>query len=79
MQQAKNMEHLITKEKLEVFIHQVLKYRDTVHIRDYSSLPNGKYINLSLSTALGEIVEKQRFYEWIDKSRIEKIEEFLKK
>jgi hypothetical protein len=71
------MEHLITKERLEVFIHQVLKYRETVHIRDFSSLPNGKYINLSLTSALGEIVEKSRFYEWITQSRTELIQHFL--
>jgi hypothetical protein len=66
---------MITLEKLTEFTHENLRYKHMIKVVYYKMLNN--WIDLQFDNGKGEIVSAERFYNWINEKRIEKINQIL--
>jgi hypothetical protein len=62
---------MITLEKLTEFAYEELRYKYSIKVISYKILNN--WIDLKFDSAKGEVVSVDRFYNWINEKREEKI------
>ena len=67
---------MITLEKLDEFTHDGLRYKPTIKVISYKIFNN--WIDLSFDTGKGEVVSADRFYNWLNERREEKLSKLLK-
>lgn len=68
---------MINKENLELFVSEELKYKESVKVKHWSLINNR--LHIVFNSGFGEIVRINRFNEWFEKKRDEKINEILNK
>jgi hypothetical protein len=66
---------MMTLEKLTEFTHVNLRYKPTIKVVYYKMINN--WIDLQFDNGKGEVVSFDRFYNWINEKRIEKINQIL--
>jgi hypothetical protein len=66
---------MITLEKLTEFTQEDLRYKSSIKVISYKIL--NKWIDLQFHNGKGEVVSAERFYNWINEKRIEKINQIL--
>jgi hypothetical protein len=66
---------MITLEKLTEFTQEDLRYKSSIKVISYKILNN--WIDLQFHNGKGEVVSAERFYNWINEKRIEKINQIL--
>jgi hypothetical protein len=66
---------MITLERLTQFTHDDLSYKPIIKVVYYKMLND--WIDLQFDNGKGEVVSAERFYNWINKKRIEKINQIL--
>lgn len=71
----KSITNMITLEKLTEFTHENLRYKPMIKVVYYKMLNN--WIDLQFDNGKGEVVSAERFYNWINEKRIEKINQIL--
>ena len=62
---------MITLEKLTEFTYEELRYKYSIKVISYKILNN--WIDLKFDSGKGEVVSVDRFYNWINEKREEKI------
>lgn len=67
---------MISLEKLTEFTHEDLRYKPTIKVISYKIFNN--WIDLSFDTGKGEVVSADRFYNWLNENREEKLSKLLK-
>lgn len=66
---------MITLEKLTEFTKEDLRYKSTIKVISYKIV--GNWIELQFQDVMGEVVKLERFYNWINEKREEKISQLL--
>ena len=66
---------MITLEKLTDFTQEDLRYKSSVKVISYKII--GNWIDLQFDSGKGEIVSIDRFYNWINEKRVNKIDQIL--
>lgn len=73
---------MITLEKLTEFTQEDLRYKSSIKVISYKILPGGynnrNWIDLHFDSGKGEVVSADRFYDWINDKREEKLSQLLK-
>ena len=67
---------MITLEKLDEFTHEDLRYKSEIKVVSYKII--GNWIDLSFDTGKGEVVSADRFYNWLNERREEKLSKLFK-
>jgi hypothetical protein len=70
-----NNNEMITLEKLTQFIHEKLGYKPTTKVTYYEVI--GDWIQLQFDNVMGEVVKLERYYNWLQSVREEKINQIL--
>lgn len=72
---------MITLEKLTEFTQEDLRYKSSIKVISYKILPGGynnrNWIDLQFDNGKGEVLSADRFYDWINEKREEKISQLL--
>ena len=66
---------MINLKLLTEFTHVNLRYKPTIKVVYYKMLNN--WIDLQFDNGKGEVVSAERFYNWVNEKRIEKINQIL--
>lgn len=66
---------MINKENLTDYIHQKMNYKKEVEVTSFKVF--NSVISVNLNKALGEIINKQKFLNWLHQNRNQKIEEII--
>lgn len=66
---------MITLEKLTEFTQEDLRYKSSIKVISYKIV--GNWIDLQFDNFKGEVVSADRFYNWINEKREEKISQLL--
>ena len=66
---------MITSELLTKFIHEDLRYKSDIKVLSYKI--NVNWIELQFDNVMGEVVKLERYYNWLDEKREEKINQIL--
>lgn len=66
---------MITLEKLTEFTHENLGYKPKAKVNSYQIV--GDWIQLNFDDNIGEVVSIDRFHNWINEKRDEKINQIL--
>ena len=66
---------MITLELLTEFTHEYLRYKS--HIKVVSYKINVNWIELRFQDVIGEVVKLERYYNWLQSRREEKINQIL--
>jgi hypothetical protein len=66
---------MINKENLTDYIHKKMYYKKEVEVTSFKVYNN--VISVNLNKALGEIINKQKFLNWLHQNRNQKIEEII--
>lgn len=66
---------MITSELLTKFIHEDLRYKSDIKVLSYKI--NVNWIELQFDNVMGEVVKLERYYNWLDEKREEKINKIL--
>ena len=66
---------MITLELLTKFTHQDLRYKSDINVVSYKI--NVNWIELQFQDVMGEVVKLERYYNWIQSVREEKINQIL--
>ena len=66
---------MITLEKLTEFTQEDLRYKSSIKVISYKIVSN--WIDLQFDNGKGEVVSADRFYDWINEKREEKINQIL--
>lgn len=66
---------MITSEKLTEFTQEELRYKSSIKVIFYRII--GNWIDLQFDNGKGEVVSVDRFNNWINKKREEKISQLL--
>jgi hypothetical protein len=67
---------MITLERLTIFSHENLGYKNDVKVIYYDI--SGNWISLNFDSVMGEVVSSDRFYNWLNENREEKLSKLLK-
>jgi|Laugresbdmm110sd_1035091.scaffolds.fasta_scaffold399646_1 hypothetical protein len=67
---------MITLELLTKFTHQDLRYKSDIKVVSYKI--NVNWIELQFQDVMGEVVKLERYYNWLNEKREEKISKLLK-
>jgi hypothetical protein len=67
---------MISLEKLTKFTHEILRYKTYIKVVSYKMLNN--WIDLQFDNGVGEVVSAERFYNWINEKRDEKLSKIIK-
>jgi hypothetical protein len=67
---------MITLERLTIFSHENLGYKNNVKVISYDI--TGNWISLNFDSVMGEVVSDERFYNWMNENREEKLSKILK-
>lgn len=62
---------MITLEKLTEFTQEDLRYKSSIKVISYKII--GNWMDLQFDSGKGEVVSVDRFYNWINEKREEKI------
>lgn len=62
-------------ENLIQFIHEDLRYKSDIKVVYYKI--NGNWIELQFDNVMGEVVKLERYYNWLQSAREEKINQIL--
>lgn len=65
----------MTLEKLTKFTQEDLRYKSSIKVISYKII--GNWIDLQFDSAKGEVVNVDRFYNWMSEKREEKISQLL--
>jgi hypothetical protein len=66
---------MITLELLNKFTHQDLRYKSDVKVVSYKI--NVNWIELQFQDVMGEVVKLEKYYNWLQSVREEKINQIL--
>ena len=66
---------MITLEKLTEFTQEDLRYKSSIKVISYKII--GNWIDLQFDSGKGEVVSVDRFNNWVNEKRIEKINQIL--
>ena len=66
---------MITLEKLTEFTQEDLRYKSSIKVISYKII--GNWIDLQFDNGKGEVVSVDRFNNWVNEKRIEKINQIL--
>jgi hypothetical protein len=66
---------VITLEKLTEFTQEDLRYKSSIKVISYKIV--GNWIDLQFDNFKGEVVNVDRFYNWMSEKREEKINQIL--
>ena len=66
---------MITLEKLTDFTQEDLRYKSSIKVISYKII--GNWIDLQFDSGKGEVVSVDRFNNWVNEKRIEKINQIL--
>ncbi len=66
---------MITLEKLTEFTQEDLRYKSSIKVISYKIV--GNWIDLQFDNFKGEVVNVDRFYNWMSEKREEKINQIL--
>ncbi len=66
---------MINKENLTDYIHQKMNYKKEVEVTSFKVF--NSVISVNLNKALCEIIYKQKFLNWLQQNRNQKIEEII--
>jgi len=66
---------MITLELLTEFTHEDLRYKSDIKVISYKI--NVNWIELQFQDVMGEVVKLERYYNWIQSRREEKINQIL--
>lgn len=66
---------MITLEKLTRFIHEDLRYKSDIKVVYYKV--NVNWIEIKFDNVMGEVVKLERYYNWLQSVREEKINKIL--
>lgn len=66
---------MMTLEKLTEFTQEDLRYKSSIKVISYKIF--GNWIDLQFDNGEGEVVSADRFYNWINGKRQEKISQLL--
>lgn len=61
----------MTLEKLTEFTQEDLRYKSSIKVISYKII--GNWIDLKFDNSMGEVVSIDRFYNWVNKKREEKL------
>ena len=67
---------MISLESLNNFIHEDLRYKSDIKVVSYKI--NVNWIELQFQEVMGEVVKLERYYNWLNEKREEKISKLLK-
>jgi hypothetical protein len=67
---------MISLELLNDFIHEDLRYKSDIKVVYYKI--NVNWIELQFQDVMGEVVKLERYYNWLNEKREEKISKLLK-
>lgn len=67
---------MINLEKLTEFTKEELRYKSSIRVISYKII--GNWIDLQFDNLKGEVVNVDRFYNWMSEKRREKISQLLK-
>jgi hypothetical protein len=65
----------MTLELLTEFTHDNLRYKNGIKVISYKILNN--WIDLKFDNGVGEVVSSERFYNWLNEKREEKLFQLL--
>jgi hypothetical protein len=66
---------MISLELLNDFIHEDLRYKSDIKVVYYKI--NVNWIELQFQDVMGEVVKLERYYNWLNEKREEKISKLL--
>jgi hypothetical protein len=66
---------MITLELLTEFTHEDLRYKSDIKVVSYKV--NVNWIDLQFQNVMGEVVKLERYYNWLQSRREEKINQIL--
>ena len=66
---------MITLELLTEFTHEDLKYKSDIKVVSYKI--NVNWIDLQFQNVMGEVVKLERYYNWLQSRREEKINQII--
>ena len=66
---------MINLEKLTDFTQEDLRYKSSIKVISYKII--GNWIDLQFDSGKGEVVSVDRFNNWVNEKRIEKINQIL--
>jgi len=66
---------MITLELLNDFIHEDLRYKSDIKVVSYEI--NVNWIELQFKDVMGEVVKLEKYYNWLQSVREEKINQIL--
>ena len=66
---------MITLELLNDFIHEDLRYKSSIKVISYKII--GNWMDLQFDSGKGEVVSVDRFNNWVNEKREEKINQIL--
>jgi hypothetical protein len=66
---------MINKENLTDYIHKKMNYKKEVEVTSFKVYNN--VISVNLNKTLGENIKKQKFLNWLNQNRNQKIEEII--
>ena len=66
---------MITLEKLTEFTQEELRYKSSIKVISYKIV--GNWIDLQFDNGKGEVVSVDRFNNWVNKKREEKLNQIL--
>lgn len=66
---------MITLELLTEFTHEDLRYKSGIKVVSYKI--NVNWIELQFQDVIGEVVKLERYYDWLQSRREEKINQIL--
>ncbi len=67
---------MISLELLNNFIHEDLRYKSDIKVISYKI--NVNWIELQFQKVMGEVVKLERYYNWLNERREEKVSKLLK-
>jgi hypothetical protein len=67
---------MISLELLNNFIHEDLGYKSDIKVISYKI--NFNWIELQFQNVMGEVVKLERYYNWLNERRKEKLSKILK-
>lgn len=67
---------MISLELLNNFIHEDLRYKSNIKVIFYKI--NANWIELQFQNVMGEVVKLDRYYNWLNERREEKVSKILK-
>lgn len=65
----------MTLEKLTEFTQEDLRYKSSIKVISYKII--GNWIDLKFDNSMGEVVSSERFYNWLNEKREEKLFQLL--